>query len=112
MIINVHKSTLTAIGCMQHEVHFTLHRFPFSTHPMEEGLKYLSFRLKPRGYKIADWIWLIVKVEEVECVVQQVPYSGRKTHPHKSSAGSNTNMLDVSGLDSKGNSSQTAKDLQ
>eukprot|EP00253_Pinus_taeda_P028798 PITA_28798 len=62
--INVHKSTLTAIGCSQHEVHFTLCWFPFSTHPMEEGLKYLGFRLKPGGYKIEDWIWLIVKVEK------------------------------------------------
>lgn len=37
MIINVHKSTLTAIGCSQHEVHFTLRRFPFSTHPWRKG---------------------------------------------------------------------------
>lgn len=64
MIINVQKSTLIAIGCSQHEVYFTRHRFSFSTHPMEEGLKYLGFRLKPGGYKIADWVWLIVKVEK------------------------------------------------
>jgi len=35
-------------------------------------------------------------------VIQQVPYSGRKTHPHKSCAGSNTSILDVPSLDPKG----------
>eukprot|EP00253_Pinus_taeda_P025808 PITA_25808 len=64
MTINVQKSTLTAIGCSQYEVHYTLHWFPFPIHTMEEGLKYLGFRLKPGGYKIANWIWLIVKVEK------------------------------------------------
>lgn len=31
---------------------------------MDEGLKYLGYRLKPHGYKIADWIWLITKMEK------------------------------------------------
>lgn len=64
MIINVHKSTLTATGCSQHEVVYTRNRFPFLLLPMEEGLKYLGFRVKHGGYKIADWIWLITKVEK------------------------------------------------
>lgn len=63
MIINIHKSTLTAVGCSQLEVQYTLRHFPFALQPLEDGLKYLGFRLKPSGYKIADWTWLISKVE-------------------------------------------------
>lgn len=54
MIINVHKSTLIAIGCSQHEVFYNRHRFPFPSHPMEEGMKYLGFRVNHGGYKIVD----------------------------------------------------------
>eukprot|EP00253_Pinus_taeda_P018856 PITA_18856 len=64
MTINVQKSTLTAIGCSHNEVHYTLSGFAFPIHTMEEGLKYLGFWLKPGGYKIVDWIWLIIKVEK------------------------------------------------
>jgi hypothetical protein len=31
---------------------------------LEEGFKYLSFRLKPNKYGSADWIWLLTKVEK------------------------------------------------
>jgi len=31
---------------------------------MEEGLRYLGYKLKPLGYRITDWIWLIVKLEK------------------------------------------------
>lgn len=64
MIINIHKSSLTEIGCTQHEVFYIRQRFPFPPHQMEEGLKYLGFRIKHGGYKIADWTWIIAKVEK------------------------------------------------
>lgn len=52
MIINVHKSTLIAVGCSQLEVQFTLHVFPFTLQPLEDGLKYLGFRLNLRPTKL------------------------------------------------------------
>lgn len=64
MIINDSKSTLTAFGCTQHEIVFTTQCFPFTLHKLKYGLKYLGFRLKPFGYKIVDWTWLIAKVEK------------------------------------------------
>eukprot|EP00253_Pinus_taeda_P030204 PITA_30204 len=63
MKINVQKSTITTVGCTTHESAFALQRFPFNSLTLAEGIKYLGFRLKPIGYKIADWLWLITKVE-------------------------------------------------
>ena len=64
MTINNGKSTITSFGCSQHELIFTAQRFPFTSLNLEDGLKYLGFRLKPNGYRIADWTWLIAKVEK------------------------------------------------
>eukprot|EP00253_Pinus_taeda_P009728 PITA_09728 len=64
MVLNESKSTLSALDCAQNELLFTLRRFPFVTSSFEEGLRYLGYRLNPFGYKIADWIWLITKVEK------------------------------------------------
>eukprot|EP00253_Pinus_taeda_P032607 PITA_32607 len=63
MQINVQKSTITTVGCTVHETAFALQRFPFISLSLADGIKYLGFRLKPIGYKIADWLWLITKVE-------------------------------------------------
>eukprot|EP00253_Pinus_taeda_P008270 PITA_08270 len=63
MKINVQKSTITTVGCTAHETAFALQRFPFNSLTLADGIKYLGFRLKPIGYKIADWLWLITKLE-------------------------------------------------
>lgn len=54
MVLNKSKSTMTTTGCSQNEILFSLRRFPFITHPIKEGLKYLGYRLKLFGYKIVD----------------------------------------------------------
>lgn len=64
MVTNATKSKITSIGCSPHETHFVLHRFPHTLLHMEDGLRYLGYRLKPLGYKIIDWIWLITKMEK------------------------------------------------
>lgn len=64
MIINEGKSTLTVAPCTQHEIHYALDRFNFTLIALEEGLKYLGYKLKSIGYKIADWTWLIAKLEK------------------------------------------------
>lgn len=64
MMINDSKSTITTIGCTQHEITYTSQRFPFTVLDLAKGIKYMGFRLKPLGYRIADWTWLIAKVEK------------------------------------------------
>eukprot|EP00253_Pinus_taeda_P029628 PITA_29628 len=39
MVLNESKSTLTASRCTQNELQFALRRFPFTTQPIEEGLR-------------------------------------------------------------------------
>lgn len=63
MVINNSKSTITTTICTPHEIQFSLHRFPFTLLRLEDGLRYLGYKLKPHGYKIADWTWLISKLE-------------------------------------------------
>jgi len=63
MTINNSKSTITVCDCSPHEIQFALQRFPFTLLQLDEGLWYLGYRLKPMGYKIVDWIWLISKLE-------------------------------------------------
>jgi len=54
MIINDCKSVLIAFGYTKHEIVFTTQCFPFTLQNLEDGLKYMGFRLKPHGYKIAN----------------------------------------------------------
>jgi len=53
MVLNEAKSTIIATGCSQHEIQYALRRFSFTLLHMEEGVRYLDYRLKPHGYKIA-----------------------------------------------------------
>jgi len=64
IMLNEEKSTIIAIGCSQHEIQYALRRFSFTILPLEEGMGYLGYQLKPHGYKIVDWTWLITKVEK------------------------------------------------
>ena len=64
MTINEGKSTLTASACTQHEIHFSLNRFQFAQMGLDDGLKYLGYKLKAIEYKIANWTWLIAKLEK------------------------------------------------
>eukprot|EP00253_Pinus_taeda_P020940 PITA_20940 len=85
MRINDKKSTITIVGCSIHETVFATQRFPFNKLTLADGIKYLGFRLKPNGYRIADWLWLIAKVEkrlQVTTYMQQISLEGttaRKT---------------------------------
>lgn len=53
MAINNSKSTITISECSPHEINFVLQRFPFTLNQIDGGLRYLGYRLKPHGYKIA-----------------------------------------------------------
>eukprot|EP00253_Pinus_taeda_P023181 PITA_23181 len=64
MEINREKSTISLSACTIQESQIASQNFPFQATDLMGGLKYLGFRLKPDGYKIANWTWLITKVEK------------------------------------------------
>lgn len=68
MEINNNKSTITTSGCSPHEIQFSLHRFPFTLHTLEDEIKYLRYRLKPNHYIIVDWLWLVSKIKCRLCI--------------------------------------------
>lgn len=64
MEINGDKSTISFSNCTRQETQLALQNFPYQILALKDGLKYLVFRIKADGYKIADWTWLIAKVEK------------------------------------------------
>eukprot|EP00253_Pinus_taeda_P008313 PITA_08313 len=64
MQVNRAKSTITMTRTSVNEAQHALQAFPFSIHPIDIGLKYLGFWLKPTCQRIADWTWLIAKLEK------------------------------------------------
>ena len=65
MEINERKSTFTTHRLDAAEVGHVAHCFPFIKVPLEDGLKYLGFYLKPNNYLKKDWVWLIEKLEKI-----------------------------------------------
>ena len=65
MEINERKSAFTTHRLDSAEVGHTAHCFPFIRVPLEDGLKYLVFYLKPNNYLKKDWVWLIEKLEKI-----------------------------------------------
>eukprot|EP00253_Pinus_taeda_P030670 PITA_30670 len=61
---NQMKSTITCSRTTVQETRTALRAFPFSVHPLDRGLKYLGFNLKPTCQRIADWVWLVAKLEK------------------------------------------------
>ena len=37
---------------------------PYMMHPLQSGITYLGFNLKPLNYRVADWFWLLNKFEK------------------------------------------------
>lgn len=64
MLANQSKSTITFARTSIHESHFAHQLFPYCIHPLDRGLKYLGFWLKPTCQKIADWARLVTKLEK------------------------------------------------
>jgi len=64
MELNRGKSFISLSGCTIQESQLAIQKFPFQETNLLEGIKYLGFRLKPDGYKIKNWTWLITKIEK------------------------------------------------
>ena len=54
MEVNRSKSSITMVGTSVNESHVARQAFPYSTQPLDSGLKYLGYWLKPTSQKIAD----------------------------------------------------------
>ena len=65
MEINERKSTLTTHRLDDAEVGHPMVCFPFLRVPLDDGLKYLGFFLKPNNYLKKDLVWLIEKLEKI-----------------------------------------------
>jgi len=64
MDVNCKKSCFLAHNIdpiLKQRIHETFN-IPFIC--MDKGMKYLGFYLKPNNYRVADWNWLINKVEK------------------------------------------------
>lgn len=57
-------STITCAHTSVQETQTGLQAFPYLVHPLDRGLKYLGFNLKPTCQRIADWVWLVAKLEK------------------------------------------------
>ena len=64
MLANHSKSTITFTRTSIHESQYAHRLFPYCINPLDRGLKYLGFWIKPVSQKIADWIWLVTKLEK------------------------------------------------
>ena len=63
MQINFQKSTITTLNLEEEVLRTFLELFPFQHFSLDDGIKYLGFRLKPNCYKKEDWNWLLAKLE-------------------------------------------------
>eukprot|EP00253_Pinus_taeda_P035172 PITA_35172 len=64
MLANHSKSSIILSRTSIHESLLAQQCFPYFIHPLDHGLKYLGFRIKPVSLKITDWIWLVEKLEK------------------------------------------------
>lgn len=64
MEVNRTKSSITLVNTSVNESYAARQAFPYTTQPLDRGLKYLGYWLKPTTQKVADWAWLITKVEK------------------------------------------------
>eukprot|EP00253_Pinus_taeda_P012843 PITA_12843 len=64
MLANQSKSTITCSHTSVQESFFAQQDFPYSIHPLDRGLQYLGYWLKPISQRIDDWVWLVTKLEK------------------------------------------------
>ena len=63
MLINSEKSCFLFNNIDDGMITRITHSLPFKTQPMTSGFKYLGYFIKPLGYLVKDWLWLIKKFE-------------------------------------------------
>lgn len=78
MMANHTKSTISQVFTSAQESELALQRFPYNPQPLDQGFKYLGYWIKLTSHKIADWTWLITKLEN---------WISHRSHHFLSSAG-------------------------
>ena len=63
MLINSEKYCFLCNNLEDGSLTKITHTLPYKTHPMSTGFKYLGYFIKPSGYLVKDWLWLIKKFE-------------------------------------------------
>jgi hypothetical protein len=63
MEVNQLKSSISFNGLGDEVIERIQHLLHFRFVQLQDGLKYLGFILKPCGYSIKDWRWLLGKIE-------------------------------------------------
>ena len=64
ILINFQKYTLSYFHLRESDLRYLMGFFFIQATNISEGLKYLSFYLKPNDYRKIDWKWLIGKLEK------------------------------------------------
>jgi hypothetical protein len=64
MVINCHKSCFLAQNIDPELVSKLSTVFNIQFHEFEEGMKYLGYYLKENNHRVADWNWIIQKIEK------------------------------------------------
>ena len=63
MLINSEKSCFLCNNLDDGLLTRITHTLPYKTQSMTTGFKYLGYFIKPSGYLVKDWLWLIKKFE-------------------------------------------------
>ena len=64
MSINVNKSSFLHNDLSMDTLHRITDILPFRVDDIRKGFGYLGYYLKPSGYLIKDWLWLVSKFEK------------------------------------------------
>ena len=51
------------VNCSLNERRYAIQQLQYKHLDMDDGIKYLGYHLKPNNHRIADWTWLIAKIE-------------------------------------------------
>ena len=63
MLINSEKSSFLINNVDDGMISRITCSLPYKTQPMSSGFKYLGYFIKPSGYLVKDWFWLLKKFE-------------------------------------------------
>jgi hypothetical protein len=61
----MNKSCILVNGLCDYLLRRLEQLFPMKIEPLDVGVKYLGFHLKPNYYKKDDWTWIIKKMEGI-----------------------------------------------
>ena len=63
MLINAEKSCFLINNIDDEMISIITYSLPYKTQPLSSGFKYLIYFIKPSGYLVKDWFWLLKKFE-------------------------------------------------